>query len=310
MLSAKRIQLNHMTQRALILPGSAHPLFALQLAAVSGIALATVTRYPLPNDEMYLRVEDPLLGKDVCVVQTIYQHPHRSLMELFMLLEICKRAGARKTIAVIPYLGYARQDKVDIAGTPLTAKLIAKLLETAGAQQLITMDLHAEQIQGFFDIPVYHLHSSSLIVQEIQTYYPEPLVVVGADVGAARLARHYAKILNTSFGIVDKERISFEQVESYSVIGEDLQEKTILIVDDVASTGATLIAAAQACKRKGAKKIIAVVAHALFKDATWHRISGIEKIFFTDSVVQFEEKFYHPVSVVSLFSQAIHSLLI
>ncbi len=229
-------------------------------------------------------------------------------MELLIMIDAAKRASASRITAVIPYFGYARQDRKDQPRVSITAKLIANLLTTAGADRILTMDLHAPQIQGFFDIPVDHLYSSLILINHFKQMKIENLVVASPDVGGVKLARSYAKQLETDLVIVDKRRPKPNESEILNIIG-DVSGKNVLLVDDMIDTAGTIVNAAQAMKENGALNIYAACTHPILSGNAVERIenSPIEKVIATDTVVT-----HHPpcskleiVSVAQLFAEAI-----
>ena len=230
-------------------------------------------------------------------------------MELLILIDALKRASAHRIVAVIPYYGYSRQDRKDKGRVPITAKLVANLLETAGASRVVTLDLHAEQVQGFFDIPVDNLYARPVLAEGVQRLGAENPVVVTPDIGSIKLARLLAKEIHAGFAIVDKRRMSATDVETNAVIG-DVQGRDVILVDDICSTGGTLKNAALACKEAGARRIFAVVTHPLLtKDPM--REFGIEKLLVTDSVPLAEEidrSHVEVLSVAGLFGKVIDSI--
>ncbi len=214
-------------------------------------------------------------------------------------------------MAVIPYFGYARQDRRGMAREPITAKLVADLLERAGVTRVLTMDLHTEQIQGFFDIPVDNLSGRPLIIEALSRKDVEGCVVVTPDIGSIKLARAYAEALKVDLAIVDKRRVSAEQVEMAAIIG-DVQGKDVLLVDDMCSTGGTLKTAARVCKQSGAKRVIAAVTHGLFVGKGLLEDSGIEKIVMCNTVpspTTIDSAKLEIVSAAPLFGKAIESIV-
>jgi ribose-phosphate pyrophosphokinase len=230
-------------------------------------------------------------------------------MELLILVDAFKRASARSITAVLPYFGYARQDRRGVAREPITAKLVADLLQIAGVTRVLTMDLHTEQIQGFFDIPVDNLYGYPLIVEALLRQKMDNVVVVTPDIGSIKLARSYAEALKVDLAIVDKRRVNAKQVEMTALIGS-VKGKNVLLVDDMCSTGETLRVAARVCKQAGANHLYAAVTHGLFEGMI--EDSGIEKIVMCNTVPS--PKTISPgkleiVSVAELFGKAIESIV-
>jgi ribose-phosphate pyrophosphokinase len=222
-------------------------------------------------------------GRDVYIVQSTHP-PAENLMELLITIDAAKRASATKVTAVIPYFGYARQDRKDQPRVSISAKLVANLITVAGADRVITMDLHAAQIQGFFDIPFDHLYASPVFTGLFKDL-PKDLVVVSPDIGGIKLARSYAKRLDAGLVVIDKRRPKHNQVEAMNIIG-DVNGKNILLVDDLIDTGGTFVAAVNTLKEKGAKEIFGAVTHPLLSGDAIKKIedSAITKLYVTDSI--------------------------
>jgi len=296
-----------------IFSGSSHPFFATEVATHLNTSLGNIRFEPFPDNELSLQILDNVRGRDVFVVQTIAREPNNYLMELLIIIDALKRASAKSIVAVIPYFGYARQDRKDNPRTPITAKLVANLLTTAGADRIVTMDLHAGQIQGFFDIPVDHLFARPILCKAIEKLQLKNLVVLAPDLGAIKKARHYANHLHADFALIDKRRIDTERVEVYAIIG-NIEGKDVLLVDDMCSTGGTILTAAIACKERGAKRIFAAFTHGLLVGNAMERLikSPIEKIFTSNTVPLPEElknDKIEEVTVAPLFSEAIRCIL-
>ena len=262
--------------------GTSHPELAQQIASCLGISLGKALIEMFPDGEIGVQVLESVRGRDVFIVQTMARNPNFYLMELLILVDAFKRASARSIIAVIPYYGYARQDRRGKAREPITAKLVADLLQRAGVTRVLTMDLHTEQIQGFFDIPVDNLYARSILVKTLSKQKMGRCVVVTPDIGSIKMARAYAEALKVDLAIVDKRRVNAKQVEMAALIG-DVKGKDVLLVDDMCSTGGTLKTAARVCKQAGAKRIFAAVTHGLFVGSGLED-SGIEKIVMSNTV--------------------------
>jgi ribose-phosphate pyrophosphokinase len=291
--------------------GTSHPELAQQIADCLGISLGKARIEMFPDGEIGAYVLESVRGRDVFIVQSIARHPNFYLMELLILVDAMKRASARSIIAVIPYYGYARQDRRGKEREPITAKLVADLLQTAGVTRVLTMDLHTEQIQGFFDIPVDNLYARPLIVEALAKQQIGEVVVVAPDIGSIKLARSYAEALKVDLAIVDKRRVSAKQVEMSAVIG-DVKDKNVLLVDDMCSTGGTLRTASRVCKRMGAKRIWAAVTHGLFVGNGLLEESGIERIVMSNTVPApetIDEKHLEIVTAAPLFGKAIQSII-
>jgi ribose-phosphate pyrophosphokinase len=291
--------------------GTSHPELAEQIASCLGITLGKARIEEFPDGEIGVQVLESVRGRDVFIVQSIARDPNFYLMELLILVDAMKRASARSIIAVIPYYGYARQDRRGKEREPITAKLVADLLQGAGVTRVLTMDLHTEQIQGFFDIPVDNLYARSLICEALAKQKMHEAVVVAPDIGSIKLARSYAEALKVDLAIVDKRRVSAKHVEMSAMIG-DVKDKNVLLVDDMCSTGGTLKTAAHVCKSAGAKQIWAAVTHGLFVGSGLLEESGIERIVMSNTVPapeMIDQKNLEIVTAAPLFGKAIQSII-
>src|SRR5512139_142780 len=224
--------------------------------------LGKCTVLPFPDGETFVKIDENVRGEDIFVIQPTSPPTNHNLMELFIMIDALRRASAKRITAVLPFYGYARQDRKDQPRVPITAKLVANLLVAAGANRVLTMDLHAQQIQGFFDIPVDHLYAAPVMYDYLKTKKLHDLVVVSPDVGGLKMAYAYSQVLEVGLAIVAKRRKSASEVESMALIGET-RGKNVLLVDDLTETAGTLATAAHLLKRKGARKILACVSHAI-----------------------------------------------
>jgi len=298
----------------MLFAGSSHRVLAQQIAEILGQQLGRVQIDAFPDTEIGVQILENVRGRDVFVLQTIARHPNLYLMELFILIDALKRASARSIAAVIPYFGYARQDRKDKGRVPITAKLVANLLEKAGVARVLTMDLHAEQVQGFFDVPVDNLYARPLLVEAVGKLGLKNPMVVAPDIGSLRLARSFAIAMNTDYGIIDKRRINAKQVEPNVLIG-NVSGRDVVLVDDIWSTGETLKAASRVCKKAGAARIFGAVTHGLMTGPMAGRAfeeSAIEKMLITNTVPLPEggqPSRVETVSVASLFAKAIQSIV-
>jgi ribose-phosphate pyrophosphokinase len=269
-----------------------------------GIEVGKSTVSAFPDGETFVKVEENVRGEDVFVVQSTSPPTNHHLMEMFIMMDALRRASASRITAVLPFYGYARQDRKDQPRVPITAKLVANLLVAAGADRVLTMDLHAQQIQGFFDIPVDHLYAAPVMYDYLKQKRLENLVVVSPDVGGLKMAHAYSQVLEAGLAIVAKRRKSATEIESMAVIGE-IRGKSILMVDDLTETAGTLTAAALLLKKKGAKRICACVSHAILNDLGIDRLrkSNIDELITTDTV------FRPPIEGVNITTLSVAGLL-
>jgi ribose-phosphate pyrophosphokinase len=270
-----------------IFSGTANEPLAQSICKSIDMELGKVTIKPFPDGETFVKVEENVRGEDVFVVQPTSPPTNHNLMELFIMIDALRRASAARITAVLPFYGYARQDRKDQPRVPITAKLIANLLVASGVNRILTMDLHAQQIQGFFDIPVDHLYAAPVMYEYLRKKDLGDLVVVSPDVGGLKMAHAYSQTLGAGLAIVAKRRKSATDVESMAVIGE-IRGKNVLLVDDLTETAGTLTAAAVLLKKKGAKWIIACVSHAILNDVGIQRLrkSAIDELITTDTVLR------------------------
>ena len=268
-----------------IFSGTANPTLARAICKSIGSDLGQCTITPFPDGETFVKIEENVRGEDVFIVQPTSPPTNHNLMELFIMIDALRRASATRITAVLPFYGYARQDRKDQPRVPITAKLVANLLVAAGANRILAMDLHAQQIQGFFDIPVDHLYAAPVMYDYLKKKNLTDLVIVSPDVGGLKMAHAYSQVLEGGLAIVAKRRKSATEVESMAVIGE-IEGKNVLLVDDLTETAGTLTTAAAALKEKGAKKIIACVSHAILGDTGIERLrkSAIDELITTDTV--------------------------
>lgn len=268
-----------------IFSGNSNRPLAEAICRAIGTELGRCTVSQFPDGETFVKIEENVRGEDVFVVQSSSPPSNQHLMELFIMMDALRRASAWRITAVIPFYGYARQDRKDQPRVPITAKLVANLLVAAGANRILTVDLHAQQIQGFFDIPVDHLYAAPVMYEYIREKDIPDLVVVSPDIGGIKMAHAYAQVLGTSLAIVAKRRTSPVDVESMTLIGE-VAGKNVLMVDDLTETAGTLTAAASMLRERGAKKVYACVSHAILSDLGIERLrkSVIDELITTDTV--------------------------
>lgn len=294
----------------LIFNGSSHPFLGVELSEHLGVSLGKRDLHLFPDGEISLAILEPVQGTPVYVLQSLGIDPNFHLMELFILIDALKRSSAEKVTVILPYYAYARQDRQDRPGAPITAKLLANLLTLAGADRLIVLDLHSEQIEGFFDIPVEHLQSHRVLIPYCKKLHLEDVVVVAPDKGGIRIAGIYAKELNAPIALIDKERLNPFEVEMRLFVG-NVKDKTVLLVDDMCSTGGTLVNAAKVCSDLGARKIIAAVGHGLLIGQSVEDIenSKIELLVTTNTLPVSDKVQSHPkihvVSIAPLLAEAI-----
>ena len=270
-----------------VFSGSSNLPLAGSICAYIGIEVGKSTIKPFPDGETFVKIEENVRGEDVFVVQSTSPPTNHHLMEMFIMIDALRRASAARITAVLPFYGYARQDRKDQPRVPITAKLVANLLVAAGANRILTMDLHAQQIQGFFDIPVDHLYAAPVMYEYLKKKRLKDLVVVSPDIGGLKMAYAYSQVLGAGLAIVAKRRKSASEVESMAMIGE-VRGKDALLVDDLTETAGTLTTAADLIKRKGAKKILACVSHAILNSMGVERLrkSPIDELVTTDTVLR------------------------
>lgn len=295
-----------------IISGTAHKKLAEDIASHMGLPLCKVMVNTFPDGESFVQIKESIRGEDVFIIQPTCPPTNHNLMELLVMVDAVRRASPKSITAVIPFYGYARQDRKDKPRVPITSKLVANLLTAAGVSRVLTMDLHAAQIQGFFEIPVDHLHSFPVLVNRLKEKYAldlNNLVVVSPDIGGVKNAKIYANHLGTELAIVAKQRISATEVDAHAVIG-NVEGKDILMVDDMTQSGGTLCAAAAILKQHGAARIFAGVAHAVLNDAARERLanSEIECLLASDSVPNAYGDQIDTVSIAPLFAQAIQNI--
>jgi ribose-phosphate pyrophosphokinase len=292
-----------------VLSGSAHPILAQSICDHMGVPLCSTTLTTFPDGETFVQIHENIRGRDVYIVQPTCPPTNQNLMELLIMVDAVRRASADRITAVLPFFGYARQDRKDRPRVPITAKLVANLLVAAGVNRVLTVDLHAGQIQGFFDIPVDHLYAAPVLVKAIREREIKDLVVVSPDVGGIKMTHAFAKTLGAPMAIVAKNRVSADEVQALSVIG-DVEGKNILLVDDLTETAGTLTAAAGLLKKHGAGDIYAAVSHGVLGERGLQRLaeSEIKELFATNSVPQAQGPKVTPLDISPLLAQAIHCI--
>ncbi len=293
-----------------IFSGNAHPELAKDICKYLEINLSDALVDRFSEGEIRVKINENVRGKDVFVVQPTCTPPNESLMELLVMIDALKRASANRITAVIPYFGYARQDRKDQPRVPITAKLVANLLTVSGANRVLTMDLHAGQIQGFFDIPVDHLFAVGVFIEYFAKLNLKNVVVVSPDVGSIKMARAYAKRMEANLAIIDKRRISSDKAEAMHILGE-VEDKNVVITDDLIATGSSLVEAVEALKKAGAKSIVAAITHGVLSGPAVERVDkckDLEELIISDSIPLVNHK-KHPrikvLSVAGLLGEAI-----
>ncbi len=269
-----------------IFAGRSNRTLAEAICKSIDVPLGKVLLRDFPNGETFARIEENVRGEDTYIVQSTCPPVNQNMMELFIIIDALRRASANRITAVLPFYGYARQDRKDQPRVPISAKLVANLLVSAGANRVLTVDLHAQQIQGFFDIPVDHLYAAPVMFEYLKTMdLGEQIAVVSPDVGGIKMAHAYSQLLHADLAIVAKRRMSDTEIETVSVIGK-VRDKTVVLVDDLTETAGTLVSAAKILRRRGAKRIIAVVSHAVLNDLGIKRLrkSNIDELITTDTV--------------------------
>jgi ribose-phosphate pyrophosphokinase len=268
-----------------VFTGNSNPVLAKKICKYLGVQLGGAKVKTFSDGEIQIEIEETVRGKDIFIVQSTCPPVNDNLVELLLMIDAFKRSAASRITAVMPYYGYSRQDKKVVPRVPISARLIADLLTVAGTNRLITMDLHAGQIQGFFDIPVDNLFAAPVIIEYIKSNFSNNLVIVSPDAGGVERARAYAKRLNTDLAIIDKRRDAPNKAIAMSVIG-DVADKVAVILDDMVDTAGTLIEAAYAIIEHGAKEVHACCAHPIFSGPAIDRIknSVLKSVVVSDTI--------------------------
>ena len=257
-----------------VFTGNANPELAKEICEFMNISLGRATVKRFPDGETFVRIDENIRGQDVFIIQPTCPPANDHILELLIMIDAARRASASRITAVLPFYGYARQDRKDQPRVPITAKLVANLLVASGANRVLTMDLHAQQIQGFFDIPVDHLYASPVFSDYLaQLKLETDLVVYSPDVGGMKMAAAYADILRCPLGFVAKKRTSATEVEAFNLVG-DVADKDILLVDDMTETAGTLTAAANLLKINGARSVRAAVSHGVLNEIGYERLKN------------------------------------
>jgi len=297
-----------------VFSGRAHSELAQKISEYLGVPLGKRTVELFPDGELRVKLEEDVRGRDMFIIQSTCDPVNQSLLELLIMIDCARRASAERVTAVIPYFGYARQDRKDEGRVPITAKLVANLITTSGANRVLTMDLHAAQIQGFFDIPVDNLYAEPILSRYYTEMRLENLALVSPDPGNAKRARMYADRLGGDLAVIDKRRVSGSSVEVGTLIG-NVKGKTVLMMDDMISTGGTICDAARLCKDKGAADIYAGATHPVLCGPAIERLgeAPIKEVVVTDTIPVSREKSdalgkLKVLSVSALIGEAIHRI--
>jgi len=299
-----------MPQGIKLFTGNSNRMLAREIADVLHIPVGSAAVSNFSDGEIMVQINENVRGSDVFVIQSTCMPVNNNIMELLLMTDALRRASAARITAVMPYYGYARQDRKAAPRVPISARLVADLLEAVGISRVLTIDLHAGQIQGFFDIPVDHLYASPVLVDYVRREYLNDLVIVSPDAGGVERARAFAKRLNVSLAIIDKRREKANVSEVMNVIGE-VEGKRAILFDDMIDTAGTITHAAAALKEKGAKKVIAACSHAVLSGPALDRInaSELEEVIVTNTIPMDEKqqkcKKLTVLSVASLLGEAI-----
>jgi ribose-phosphate pyrophosphokinase len=296
-----------------VFSGRAHPDLAVEICEYLNLSLGKIEVYNFADGEIFCQIQENVRGSDVFVIQPLCHPVNENLVELLITLDAFKRASAARITAVIPYYGYGRQDKKDKPRVPITSKLVADLISRAGADRVLTMDLHAGQIQGFFDIPVDHMFAAPVLLDAIRDLEVPDLTIVSPDAGGVERARAIAKRLHAGLAIVDKRRVAPNQADAMHVIGE-VEGRNALILDDIIDTAGTLSSTVNALRDKGAQRIFASGVHAVLSGPAIDRLesSPLEVILVTNTT-PLEEKLercskLRPLSVAPLLGEAVRRI--
>jgi ribose-phosphate pyrophosphokinase len=299
--------------RLKLFTGNANPPLAEEICQCLGMELGRAMVKQFSDGEIYVQIQENVRGADVFIIQPTCTPVDRNLLELLLMMDALKRASAERITAVLPYYGYARQDRKDKPRVPISAKLIAKMLQTAGADRILALDLHAAQIQGFFDIPVDHLFAAPVMIDYFKPLNTPDLTVVSPDAGGVERARAFAKRLNAPLAIIDKRREEANVAEVMNVVGE-VQGRNCLIVDDLIDTGGTLVKGTEALLEKGAVSVSACATHAVLSGPALDKIeeSQLKELVFTNSIPLSEaaerSSLIKSLSIAPLLARAIQSI--
>ena len=290
-----------------IFTGNSNKPLAREICDYLEVPLGDAVVTSFPDNESFVRYNENIRGMDVFLVQSTCSPANHNVMELLIMIDAARRASAARVTAVLPFFGYSRQDRKDQPRVPITSKLVANLLVAAGANRILTMDLHAQQIQGFFDIPVDHLYASPVFFEDLKSRDSENMTIFSPDVGGMKMASAYAEVLGCPIGFVAKRRTGASTVEAMNLVGE-VEGREILLIDDMTETAGTLTAAAKLLKERGAKKVSAIVSHCVLNDTGRDRLNQgfLDELITTNTVdLEIEDLPIKKLSVAPLLGEAI-----
>ena len=295
-----------------IFSGSSNPIFAEKVCAYLGVKLGDIKRKKFSDGETFIKLGENIRGADVFLIQSTSNPANDHIMELLLMIDACVRASAGRITVVMPYYGYARQDRKSEPRVPISAKVLANLLQNSGTDRILTMDLHANQIQGFFDLPVDHLYASRAFLDYAKKLELKDLTVVSPDAGGSERARFLAKKLNADLALIDKRRPEANVAEVLNIIGE-VEDRNIIIVDDMVDTAGTITEAVSALRGKGAKDIYIFASHGILSGVGLERVKNLpaKEIIITDSILvpgTENIKNLRILSVANLFGEAIRRI--
>jgi ribose-phosphate pyrophosphokinase len=295
-----------------VFSGCAHPALSRQIAEYLGLPLGKVAFERFPDGELLVKLDDDVRGRDVFILQPTCPPVNENLMALLIFIDCARRASAKRITAVMPYFGYARQDRKDQPRAPISAKLVANLITVAGADRALTMDLHSAQIQGFFDIPFDHLYAAPVLIEYFMEKKIPNLMVVAPDIGSVKMARAYAKRLEAELGLVDKRRPRPDSVEVMNIIGE-VEGHNVVLFDDLVTTARTLCQAAETIRAHGGLDVYAGVTHGIFAPGALERLrrSPIKELVITDTICHPPESLtthVRELSVAGLLGEAVERI--
>lgn len=294
-----------------LLAGTAHPRLAQAISKILEQPLCDAVVGRFPDGEVNVKLSEDVRGKDVFIIQPTCPPVNENLVELLALIDCCKRSSVGRITAVMPYFGYARKDRKDEGRVPITAKLVADLLTVAGVDRVIAMDLHAPQIQGFFDVPVDHLYAKPVFKARFEDLDPKTTTVVAPDAGGIKMARAFSSTLHMPFAIVDKRRMGPDEIVSEHLIGE-VEGQDVILVDDMIATGGTIVDAARMMREHGAQRIFLAATHGVFAGQALERLAAadVERVVVTDTVCPRTEypDVIEVLPVAPLLAEAIHRI--